>query len=287
MDKRKIGIIGTGSMGTVLGKLLLKSGHNVIAWNRTISKAGELEREGAIIVAQVEEVPSMADTILICVSNYKVSDEILKSVSETLLGNKTVIQLSTGTPKDAMDHSAWLESLNAHYLDGAIMVTPSQMGTPEALILISGNAKVFKTHEEMLRGLAASTHYVGEKPSLASAWDLAFLSYFFSAMIGFTHAAHIARVEGINISELGETIQTWSPAVGTIMKQVSDMISAGNFHETESTVKTCFGSAELILKHAQQSRISSAYPQFAMDIFRKAMSEGLATEDGAAIYKVL
>jgi 3-hydroxyisobutyrate dehydrogenase-like beta-hydroxyacid dehydrogenase len=161
------------------------------------------------------------------------------------------------------------------------------MGTPEALVLISGNEKIFKTQQELLNVLARNTLYVGEKPSLASAWDLAFLSYFFSALIGFTHAAHIAKVEGIDISSLGETIRTWTSAVGTIMKEVSEMISSGKFQDTESTVKTCFVSSELILKHAQQSKITSTYPQFAVDIFKKAMNSGLVSEDGAAIYKVL
>src|SRR5688500_14476833 len=138
MDKRKISIIGAGSMGTVLGKLLLKSGYKVTAWNRTISKTKELEKEGATIASQIEDALGSADTILICVSNYKVSDEIFKSVSETFLADKTIIQLSTGTPKDAADYSAWFESIRANYLDGAIMVTPSQMGTTEAMILVSG-----------------------------------------------------------------------------------------------------------------------------------------------------
>jgi 3-hydroxyisobutyrate dehydrogenase-like beta-hydroxyacid dehydrogenase len=287
MTRKKISIIGTGAMGTVLGKLLLKSGHEVIAWNRTISKTKELEKNGATIAPQIEDAVGLGDTILISVSDYKVSEEILQPVSESALKSKTLIQLSTGTPKDAVDQSSWLTSMNANYLDGAIMVTPSQMGTPEALMLISGNEKIFKTQQELLNVLARNTLYVGEKPSLASAWDLAFLSYFFSALIGFTHAAHIAKVEGIDISSLGETIRTWTSAVGTIMKEVSEMISSGKFQDTESTVKTCFVSSELILKHAQQSKITSTYPQFAVDIFKKAMNSGLVSEDGAAIYKVL
>src|SRR5688500_5583755 len=182
MTRRKISIIGTGAMGTVLGKLLLKSGHEVIAWNRTISKTKELKKNGATIVSQIEDAVGLGDPILISVSDYKVSQEILKPVSETALKNKTLIQLSTGTPKDAVDQSSWITTVNANYLDGAIMVTPNQMGTPEAMMLISGNEKVFKTQQEMLRVLARNILYVGEKPSFASAWDLAFLSYFFSAL---------------------------------------------------------------------------------------------------------
>ncbi|NJO01214.1 MAG: hypothetical protein HC880_05485 [Bacteroidia bacterium] len=54
------------------------------------------------------------------------------------LVGKHLIQLSTGTPKDARVGADWALQIGFKYLDGAILVTPSQMGTEEAFILVSG-----------------------------------------------------------------------------------------------------------------------------------------------------
>lgn len=106
-------------------------------------------------------------------------------------------------------------------------------------------------------------------------------------MIGLVHAAKIAQVEGIDISELSSTIENWSPAVGSIMKQSGDIIARGNYQDTESTVETCYAASALILRHAHQTMISTTYPKFALDIFEKAMMKGLTKEDGIAIIKTI
>jgi 3-hydroxyisobutyrate dehydrogenase-like beta-hydroxyacid dehydrogenase len=284
----KISLIGTGSMGTALAKLLLKSGYSVTAWNRTISKAEILLQDGIIVAPTVKDAILESHIIIICVADYATTDKILKIAEvENVLKNTTIIQLSTGTPNDAKASAAWAKTIKAEYLDGAIMVTPSQMGHSEALMLLSGSEASFKKHETILKTLAPNTLYLGEGAGVASSLDLALLSYFFSALIGFSHAALICKKEGIDIGLLGTFTQNWSPAMGTIMKRVSDIIQSDNYLATESTINTCYVAMELIKRHAEEVQISDTYPKFATEIFKKAMQAGFSNEDGAAILKVL
>ena len=288
MENNKIGLVGTGSMGTAIGKLLIRSGYTLIVWNRTESKTAHLEAAGARVAKNVAELIRNSETVIICVADYDVSNNIMEPVlNMSHLKNKTIIQLSTGTPKDAAEHAAKYDSAGANYLDGAIMSTPSQMGSSEAVILIAGDEGVFQYQKEMLNVVAPNTLYQGTKESLAAAWDLALLSYFFSALIGATHAARIAAVEGIDIIELGKTLQAWSPVVGSIVKESVDVIPTGKFGQSESTVNTCYISSELILRHARQSGISTTYPGFAFQVFANAMERGLGSEDGVAIFKTM
>lgn len=289
MKQMNIGLIGTGSMGTALGKLLIKAGYRVSAWNRTSAKAIQLKDAGALVEEDLISLLRKSDFIIICVADYQSSYAILKSIQFTAgeLSGKTFIQLSTGTPEDARAFKDWIRPTGVSYLDGAIMSTPSQMGTEEAMMLIAGDKITFEKHSNVLQTLAPNTRYMGAGISLASAWDLALLSYFFSSMIGLAHAAKIAKAEGIEISELGSSILEWSPGFGAIMKDAADMIATGSFENTESTVKTCFISSELIQRHAEQAGISMKYPEFATNIFATAMRSGMANEDGVAIFKTL
>jgi 3-hydroxyisobutyrate dehydrogenase-like beta-hydroxyacid dehydrogenase len=243
---------------------------------------------GARVAQNVAELVRECQTVLICVADYDVSNDIMEPVLDSShFQHKTVIELSTGTPTDAAAHAVRYASAGAYYLDGAIMSTPTQMGSSEAVILIAGDEDVFGHHREMLKVLAPDTIYKGTKESLAAAWDIALLSYFFSALIGATHAARIAAAEGIPIAELGATIKAWSTTVGSIIKESIDVIATGEFGGGESTVRTCYISSELILRHAKQSGTSTTFPRFAFEVFETAMKSGLADEDGVAIFKTL
>ena len=52
----KIGFIGTGLMGLPMAKNLLKSGFNIKAYNRSISKAEPLKELGAEVSKTLSEV---------------------------------------------------------------------------------------------------------------------------------------------------------------------------------------------------------------------------------------
>jgi len=45
----KVGFIGLGNMGKAMARNLIKAGHTVIVYNRTRSRAEELQGDGAIV----------------------------------------------------------------------------------------------------------------------------------------------------------------------------------------------------------------------------------------------
>lgn len=42
-------VIGLGTMGSTLARLLLQNGYHVTVWNRTIAKADPLVQDGAVL----------------------------------------------------------------------------------------------------------------------------------------------------------------------------------------------------------------------------------------------
>lgn len=287
-QKNRITLIGSGSMGTALARLLLKAGYSLTVWNRTPKKAQQLASEGASHVEDVIEAISAGDFIIVSVSNYESAQQILRTAAvEEAINGKVLIQLSTGTPKEAVEEQQWADARNISYLDGAIMVTPQQMGTSEAMLLVSGATNAYRKAEMILKTLAPHVRYMGPKANAASATDLALLSYFFSAIMGFVHAAHIFKAEGLDVLQLGDLISGWSPAVGTIMKECGDRIEKNDFSEPQGSVQTCYLSLELVLRQAREAQMTTAVPQWLTAVFKKAMEKGLGEEDGSAIYKVL
>ena len=101
-----ISIIGLGSMGSALAKALLKSKSEIYIWNRTLSKAKELNHKESNICLSPKEAIENSELIIVCLLNYKVWSEIIDSDLKNIdLNGKTIIQLTTGNVEEVLNHN--------------------------------------------------------------------------------------------------------------------------------------------------------------------------------------
>lgn len=183
-------LIGLGSMGTALAHAVLKSGRSLTIWNRTSTRPSviELVQAGAFHEPDLAKAISANDTIVFCVLEYKnVYQGLGPIVAGGLLKGKVVVNLTNGTPRDARDADKWLKEHGVtSYFDGGIMATPQNVGTPESLVLISGEDEDLLESsgvKDLLSSIGAPD-YKGEDVGIAAGYDIALLSGMFGMFIG-------------------------------------------------------------------------------------------------------
>ncbi|SFE97675.1 3-hydroxyisobutyrate dehydrogenase [Chitinophaga sp. CF118] len=285
---REVSVIGLGSMGAVLAHTLVRNGYRVTVWNRTRAKAEPLIKEGAAFTPDIVTAINASPVIIICVTDYQVTRNILEpeNVASSLAG-RTLVQLSTGTPKDARDAEAWIRGIGADYLDGAILATPSQMGMPDTPIFLSGSGTAYQKSEQILKVLGGNLMYMGEAVGSASAWDIAALSSLFGLMIGFFHGARVIEEEGLRVDALGSMIAGIAPVLGQMVKNTSDDIQKEDYSEPQSTLEICALSFELMIRQSREAGINAEIPEFALKLFSKALNAGYGNERLGALIKTL
>ena len=97
-----VSVIGLGAMGSALASAQLNSGRSVTVWNRSPQKVSAHVARGAEGAATVSEAVQASPVIMICVDNYTVTNTLLGTDTVIpALSDRTVIQFSTGTPKEA------------------------------------------------------------------------------------------------------------------------------------------------------------------------------------------
>jgi 3-hydroxyisobutyrate dehydrogenase-like beta-hydroxyacid dehydrogenase len=281
-------VIGLGTMGSTLTRLLLQKGYHVTVWNRTIAKAKSLVQAGAVLAPNVAAAISASPIIVICVHDYPATHQILdtKAVAAALAG-RILIQLSTGSPQEARDSEMWVREQGADYLDGAIQAAPSQMGRSDTPILISGAVAAFQSSEPLLKILGGNVMYLGEKVGSASAMDLATLSYIYGAIVGFLHGARICEAEGFRVDTYGSIVADIAPSFGEFLKHEGAVIQTGNYAVSESPLKISVEATERLVQTAQAAQINAEFPTFAAGLFKRAMAAGYGDEEAAALVKVL
>jgi 3-hydroxyisobutyrate dehydrogenase len=97
----KIGVCGTGRMGSSIARRLISVGHEVGVWNRDVAKAQLLTQLGAKLFASPATLVEGCETIIVMLLNDAASDAVYRGPSGILMGrlaDKLVIDMSTVRP---------------------------------------------------------------------------------------------------------------------------------------------------------------------------------------------
>ncbi|MCS3795910.1 3-hydroxyisobutyrate dehydrogenase-like beta-hydroxyacid dehydrogenase [Chitinophagaceae bacterium OAS944] len=288
MTSKSVTVIGLGAMGSALANAMLAKQFKVTVWNRNKSKAASLAAKGAFVAESITDAIKASQLLLVCVSDYKATIKIFAEAGvKELLAGRTIVQLSTGTPKEARELDAWAKQNGANCLNGDILAWPRQIGTNEATITISGDNEIFSQHVTELQGLAGNINFVGEEPGTSAVLFSAVMAYLAGNWIGFCHGALICENEGFRPDAFGELIHNISPILATESKHMGQVIQNNKFTDPESTINTTGLDLHLLVQQAEEAGISKELPQFAANIFQRAIDAGFGQEEHAAIIKVM
>ena len=169
---RDVSVIGLGSMGSGIARTFLDSGCQVSVWNRSREKIDALVSSGAIGCDGPGDALAANTHVVVCLSDYSAWRKIIED--HDLAGHfdgTCIIQLTTGTIDDVQGHASIVEEHGGRLAEGAVMCFPSQLGTDEGALLMSGALDVLEGCDPLLRMLASSWTNLGEdirRPAILS-----------------------------------------------------------------------------------------------------------------------
>jgi len=274
--------IGLGLMGSALARAMLAGGRRVTAWNRDPAKAAEIVALGASGAGSIGDAVIASPLIMICIDSYASTLGLLGAEDVApLLAGKTLIQLSTGTPREAREAEAWAKERGAGYLDGAILAGPEHIGS-SALILVAGPTAAFDRCKPALACLAGDLRHVGEGIGSAAALDLAWLSEYFGFFLGAIHGARMCEAEQVGIDQYSALF-----AEGSQARWLLDIIQSGDYTHPTATLAVWYEALRRVQRQAQDAGINCEIPDFAAGFFKRAIAAGNGEEEVAALVKVL
>nr|WP_087149178.1 NAD(P)-dependent oxidoreductase [Pararhizobium antarcticum] len=158
--KRRIAFLGTGLMGAPMARRLLAAGHQVVVWNRDMSKAQALVSDGAVVADTAASAVKDCDLVFTMLSDGKAVEAVLfdGGVARALAKGAVVIDSSSISPPVARDHSARLQVLGIAHLDAPVSggVVGAEAGT--LAIMAGGEADVVDGLLDVFAALGRVTH---------------------------------------------------------------------------------------------------------------------------------
>ncbi len=234
----KITVIGAGRMGSALAKVLFHKGFATTVWNRTAAKTNELSSLGIRVAQSLEESLREADIVVVSLSDYSATQQLLQQPGmENALRGKLVVQLSSGTPREAREMDLWARRFGISYLDGAILGSPDWIGTSACTIFYSGPAELFNGARPVLMVFGDRTLFVGVEIGQASAFDVAVLTFGVSAMLGFLQGQVVWEHENLPAGGFLETIKGMMPTMESVFADMSRRVSSKNYTGDQASLE--------------------------------------------------
>ena len=276
-------LIGLGAMGSALALAFLRAGHTITVWNRTQSKTEPLVAIGAKLATSVSDAVEASPITVICIDNYELTKNLIseKNLGE-ILANRTLIQLTTGTPKEAAELQALVTNFDCEYIDGAIMVYPDGIGSEDALFLFSGNETTYQNYQPLLSCLGGDLRYLGSNISTAASLDMALLTHELCSFLGAVHGVQICESQGID----PELLASMFPHDAVARKPI-EIISSDAFTDPGATLTVFDAALQRIQSQARDTGINSEIPDLISSLFKRAIAAGYGEEDVASIIKVM
>ncbi|MGX5852397.1 NAD(P)-dependent oxidoreductase [Dyadobacter jiangsuensis] len=286
MDTKQITVIGLGQMGTRLAELLLTQDYSVSVWNRTRSKADAIA--GVKVIENLEEAVRQSPLVVICVLDYEAVHRIFDGIKDkSALTGKTFINFTTGDPQEAEQLEATLATLNAGYINGAIQVAPDQMGLPETTIIVSGKQEHFELSRRTLLVFGGNIKYLGDRAALASAMDLATLTWLYGSYTGLIHGILLSQKSGLSLSAFSEILGEITPGFTEFFKHQIGVVEKGDFTISQSPLSISVAATQRIHNAFRNASTQPAFIKTISDLLQKAESQGLADQELAALVKVV
>ncbi|MEU5161271.1 NAD(P)-binding domain-containing protein [Streptomyces sp. NPDC020875] len=281
-------VIGLGPMGRALAAAFLKAGVATTVWNRTPGRDRELAAAGAVAATSPEEAVAANELIVVCVVDYDATDAILRRPEVTAaLKGRTVVNLSADVPARAREAGEWAAEHGVRYLDGAIMVPTTVVGTPDGVFLYSGPAELYAEHKPVLDALDGGHTHLGEDIGRAAAFDIALLDIWWTSMTGYMHALAIARAEGIS----GRELAPFAQGIGKILPPSFDEAAIALDDGTHTAVinpMTSSASTMAHIIHASEAHgIDASIMRAVEGVTRRAIGLGHGDDDISRVAELL
>jgi 3-hydroxyisobutyrate dehydrogenase-like beta-hydroxyacid dehydrogenase len=205
--ENKIGFIGLGSMGIPMAKNLISAGYHLQVYNRTISKANELDQTKITRC----QTPAQAASGVPIVITMLADDEALREsavadhgILKTLQPNAVHISMSSILPQTAEHLTLLHEQAGSFYLAAPVFGRPDAAEARKLWVCVSGKQQAKEIAKPVLDKLSQGIIDFGETPGGANVIKIAGNFMIMASMEMMAEAYTLAEKSGLNRAQVAE-----------------------------------------------------------------------------------
>ncbi|MDR6941294.1 NAD(P)-dependent oxidoreductase [Mucilaginibacter pocheonensis] len=254
MEKR-IGFIGLGNMGINIAKNLINAGYHLQVYNRTLSKANELDPAYTTPCKTPADAASGVHIVITMLTDDEVLKEITlgdQGILEGLPEHALHISMSTVSPETAEQLAALHNEAGSHYLAAPVFGRPEAAEARKLWICVSGDQHAKDTAKPVLDCLGQGIIDFGEATGGANVIKIAGNFMIMASMEMMAEAFTLAEKNGLDRAQVagffGSTLFN-----APIFQNYGKLIAGKQYEPVGFKSKLGYKDARLAFKLSQAS----------------------------------
>ena len=283
-----VGFVGLGNMGTPMALNILKSGHQLTVYNRTVGKAGPLTEAGATLASSPQEIGDV-DVLVTVLSDGPAEDAVIFGSGLIDRLPKSCVHMSSTTV--GIDTARKLA--DAHGKRGQIYVGAPVLGRAvdmapagKLFVIAAGAPDGVARCVPIFAAVGQRTFEFGPDPVTAAAVKLAINFVTAAAIEAMAEAFALVAQYAVRHSDFYEFMtNTLYPAPP--YKSYGKLIEQNSFTPANFTVPLGLKDVKLVLDAAERVNLALPLANVARDHLLQAIAQGYRDEDWSVIARVV
>ncbi|MGN6267705.1 MAG: NAD(P)-dependent oxidoreductase [Ginsengibacter sp.] len=276
--------LGIGLLGAGFVRAMINKGDQLQVWNRTFSKAKDLEQYGAKAFEDIAEAVKGAEVVHVALKDDATVDEALSKAEKGLTPGAIIIDHTTTSIEGAQQRTKYWNSKGFQFQHAPVFMGPKNALESTGYMLVSGDQDLINKLSPQLSAITGKLLNFGEVAGRAAAMKLTgnlFLIGFNGALadtIAFSNAV------GISKQDLMQLFAEWNPG-GSLPSRMERM-TGDDFSDPSWRLEMARKDAGLFLKEADKKGITLNVIPGVANLMDEWIEKGQGKEDWTVIGKV-
>ncbi len=284
----KISFLGLGNMGFPMARNLLRAEHNVTVWNRTLSKAQQLEADNAKVADSIATAVGGTDfAVTMLAEDHAVSSAVLHpgGVLEALAPGAIHISMSTISVALSSQLAAEHSARGQHYVAAPVFGRPDAAAAAKLFIAAAGDVSALERCQPIFDAVGQRTFVIGPQPEMANVVKLSGNFLIFSVIESLGQAVALTRKYGIDPHAYIDFL-TSTLFAAPVYKTYGGIIADERYHPAGFRLRLGLKDVRLVLAAAEAVDAPMPLASMVRDSMLAAIGRGMENLDWSAIARL-
>lgn len=275
-----VALLGTGTMGAGMARVIAGAGLDLRVWNRTRSRAEPLA-DVATVCSSVAEAVAGADLVVTMLYDADSVAEAMEAARGALGADAIWVQQSTVGVDGTTRLAALAEDLGVAFVDAPVLGTRKPAADGALVVLASGPEDLRERVQPLFEAIGSRTVWVGEAGA-GSRLKLVANGWILTVLDGVARSLALAGSLDLDPRLFLEAVRGGAVDAPYVQMKGAAML-AGDF-EPAFALSGALKDAELLLAAAVGARAPVASVALVRDHLAAAVEAGYGDLDMAAVY---
>ena len=282
-EKRPVGIVGCGLLGTAVSGVLLEAGYPVVGYDVLREPLAGLESRGGRSAGSPAEVARSAEVVFTTLPTLESVEEAIGSVLQSASARSTIVQMSTISPQLAALMGDAARARGVAFLDAPVSGTSAMVARREGVITVGGDRAAYESALPILEAVAKKVYFVGACGQGSTLKLVTNLIMGLNTVV-VAEGLNLARRAGLDPAQTVEILGYG--AGGSRMLEVRGPLMVEERFEPQMKVDLFLKDIRLMIEAAQALHVPLPLGSAMQQLFTAACAGGQAKEDLASVVKV-